>query len=97
MSFLMPDEITFEVTQEHIDKGVPNDGGGCACWLALCDAKWPVESVDHKEIVIYDDVGFSYIYRPSPEATSWIQVFDLYKPCRSATLTIRLEDPEWRD
>ena len=97
MSYTMPEEITFEVTQEHIDKGVPNDAGNCPCWHALHDSKWEVDGVDYKEIVIYDDFGSSHLYCLSPEATSWLHGYDLgVEPCSPATFTIQLEDPDRR-
>lgn len=91
---MMPDEITFEVNQGHIVKGVRDDGGACPWWHALFDNKWAVESVDHKEVTIYDDFGSSHIYRPSPEGTSWLHAYDLGVECSPAKFTIQLEDPD---
>ena len=88
----MKDHIHFEVTQEHIDKGIPSNA--CQCPIALAFNDWLKENdptagrieVDSSDIIIYypDDDGKidkefftnTRVFRPSESISDFIINFD---------------------
>lgn len=68
------DQITFKITQDHIDRGKRNNPRSCPAALALQEV-YPYVQVNHRETSIRDGDVY-YFCKNSKDLTDFIGIFD---------------------
>lgn len=73
----LPERQEFQVSQEHIEQGKPQDAGSCPIALAMTGRVQGYAQVFPSTTLISNEDGYTNrIIRHSREVTQWINQFD---------------------
>lgn len=90
-----PDKLTIRVTQNHIDKGRPEDCGRCPVALAVLDALPDVRRVYvDGDIISVRYARKDHVYWCPIEVANFVSDFDSGDPVSPMTATVKQLDRE---